>query len=137
MPKPTVPPDVFNLAQQLADPRPMRRGSLTERYVKCNKEGCPCGEDEDDRHGPYYSVSRVVKGRTKSRWLDAGHVDTVQRQIESGQQFREHVEAYWQACERWADTELESSPVASQEDAEKKGSKQQSKLRSVRKSRHS
>ena len=51
----------------------MRRGSLTERYVKCNKAGCPCGDSEDDRHGPYYSVSRVVKGRTQSRWLDAAH----------------------------------------------------------------
>ena len=70
MPKPMVPAEVLNLAQQLSDPKPMRRGSVSERYVKCNKEGCPCGDSEEDRHGPYYSVSRVVGGRTQSRWLD-------------------------------------------------------------------
>jgi uncharacterized protein DUF6788 len=135
MPNPTVPADVLKLAQELADPKPMRRGSLTERYVKCNKTGCACDDSEDDRHGPYYSVSRVVEGRTKSRWLNGGHVDTVQRQIEEGQRFRKNVEAYWQACERWAEAELETPEAASRGAAEKKGSKQQFKLRSARKSK--
>ena len=30
-----VPPKVRELAAQLASPRPMRRGSVSERYVKC------------------------------------------------------------------------------------------------------
>ena len=137
MPNPTVPDDVLKLAHQLADPKPMRRGSLTERYVKCNKAGCPCGDSEEDRHGPYYSVSRVVKGRTQSRWLAAAQVDTVFRQIENGQQFRQDVEEYWQACERWADAELENPEAASQGAAKKKGSKRQSKRRSARKSKGS
>ena len=137
MRNPTVPADVLNLAQQLSDPKPMRRGSVTERYVKCNKGGCACGDSEDDRHGPYYSVSRVVKGRTKSRWLDAGQVDTVQRQVEDGQQFRKNIEAYWQACERWADAELETPEAASRGAAEKRGSKRRSKPRSARKSKGS
>lgn len=137
MPNPTVPTDVFHLAQQLTDPKPMRRGSLAERYVKCNKEGCPCSDSEDDRHGPYYSVSRVVQGRTQSRWLDAEHVDTVRRQVKDGQQFRQNIEAYWQACERWADAELETPEVASKGAAEKKGSKPRSKPRSAQKSKGS
>lgn len=137
MPNPTVPADVLKLAQELADAKPMRRGSLTERYVKCNKTSCPCSDSDDNRHGPYYSVSRVVKGRTQSRWLAAGHVDTVRRQIEDGQQFRKNVEAYWQACERWADAELETPEAASKGAAEKKGSKQRSKPRSARKSKGS
>lgn len=137
MPNSMVPPEVLKLAQELSDAKPMRRGSLTERYVKCNKTSCPCGDSDDDRHGPYYSVSRVVEGRTKSRWLNGGHVDTVQRQIENGQQFRKNVEAYWQACERWADAELETPEAASRGAAEKKGSKQRFKPRSVRKSKGS
>jgi hypothetical protein len=137
MPNPTVPAGVVKLAHELADPKPMRRGSLTERYVKCNKTGCPCGESEEDRHGPYHSVSRVVEGRTRSRWLNSGHVDTVQRQIAEGQRFRKNVEAYWQACERWADAELETPEAATRGGAEKKGSKQQFKPRSARKSKGS
>ena len=135
MRKPAIPAEVLNLAQQLSDPKPMRRGSVTERYVKCNKEGCLCGDSEDDRHGPYYSVSRVVKGRTKSRWLDVRQADTVRRQVEDGQQFRKNIEAYWQVCERWADAELETPEAVSRGAAEKKGSKQRSKPRSARKSK--
>ena len=135
MPNSTVPAEAVNLARRLSDPRPMRRGSVTERYVKCNKEGCACGGGGEDRHGPYFSVSRVVKGRTKSRWLEAGQVDTVRRQVENGRQFRKDIEAYWQACERWADMEIATPEAAAKGAAEKKGSKRRSKPRSARKSR--
>ena len=80
MPDSTVPSEVRTLAQRLAESKPMRRGSVTERYVKCNKAGCPCRESEDARHGPYYSVSRVVNGRTQSRWLDADQARIVRQQ---------------------------------------------------------
>ena len=130
MPNPGVPQDVRFLASQLAEPRPMRRGSVTERYVKCNKAGCACADHADARHGPYYSVSRVVKGRTQSRWLDVEQARQVREQVEVGQEFRELVEAYWRACEQWADAQLEDSKAASQEAAKKGASKGDSKRRS-------
>lgn len=130
MPHPMVPPDVRALADQLARPRPMRRGSVSERYVKCNKAGCRCGARADARHGPYYSVSRVVKGRTRSRWLDAEEAPVVRRQVEAGQAFRRDVETYWQACEQWADAELDAPEAASKEAAKKGASKGPSTPRS-------
>lgn len=137
MPEASVPPaDVRVLAAELARPRPMRRGSVSERYVKCNKPGCACTNRDDARHGPYYSVSRVVAGRTCSRWLDAVQAQRVREQVESGQQFRKRVEAYWQACERWADAQLEASQAASPE-AEKGGSKRRSRRRSAARSKRS
>ena len=132
-----VPTDVRDLAAQLAEPRPMRRGSVTERLVKCNKRGCACANHPDARHGPYYSVSRVVKGRTRSRWLDADQAKVVRAQVEAGQQFRRQVEAYWEACERWADAEIETPEAASQEAAKKGGSKRRSKPRSSPRSKRS
>jgi hypothetical protein len=62
MPDTPVPEDVRELAARLCEPKAMRRGSVSERYVRCNRSGCPCGERADARHGPYFSVSRVVKG---------------------------------------------------------------------------
>jgi hypothetical protein len=115
----------------------MRRGSVTERRVKCNKPGCPCADDADARHGPYFSVSRVVKGKTQSRWLDADQAKVVRRQVESGQQFRRQVDAYWDACERWADAELEGPDAASKEAAKKGGSKRPSRPKSSRRSTRS
>ena len=106
MPDTAIPSEVRALGRELAEPQPMRRGSVSERHVKCNKPGCPCGERWDARHGPYYSVSRVVKGRTRSRWLDAEQVVLVRQQVEAGHQFRQKVAAYWEACEQWADAQL-------------------------------
>jgi len=108
----------------------MRRGSVSERFVKCNRAGCRCADRPDARHGPYYSVSRVVKGRTQSRWLDAAQARQVRAQVESGQQFRTHVEAYWQACERWGDAQLETPEAASHEAAKRGASQRRLKPRS-------
>jgi hypothetical protein len=77
MPDPTVPPDVRSVVTKMAEPKPMRRGSVSARYVKCNRAGCPCGERPEARHGPYFSVSRVVKGKTRSRWLHAEQAKVV------------------------------------------------------------
>jgi hypothetical protein len=137
MPDPTVPSDVLTLADEFADAKPMRRGSLSERYVKCSKPSCRCGESEDARHGPYYSVSRVVNGKTQSRWLNAEEAKIVRRQVEQGQEFRKNIEAYWEACERWADAELETLEAASAEAAKKGASKQRLKRKSSGKSRSS
>lgn len=137
MPNPTVPPDVRSRADQLAQPRPMRRGSVSERYVKCNKAGCLCGARADARHGPYYSLSRVVQGHTQSRWLDAAQAKVVRQQVEAGQEFRMHVESYWQACEQWADAQLDAPEAASPEAAKKGASKRRSKPRSSPRSKRS
>jgi hypothetical protein len=60
----------------------MRRGSLSERTVKCGKPGCRCGEDPDARHGPYFSLTRAVKGKTRSRFLISEQAALVRQQIE-------------------------------------------------------
>ncbi len=103
-----IPGPVGELAAGLAQPQPMRRGSLSERYVKCRKPGCGCAENPKARHGPYYSLTRAVAGRTRSRLIRAEEADLVQGQIEAGHQFRRQVEGYWAACEQWADAELKA-----------------------------
>jgi hypothetical protein len=101
------------LTTQLADPIPMRRGSLTERTVKCRRPGCPCQDRPEARHGPYFSLTRAVGGKTQTRLIPATEVETVRRQIESGRQFRDATELYWAACERLADAELaQGDPAA-------------------------
>jgi hypothetical protein len=102
-----VPGPVRELATRLALPQPMRRGSLSERYVKCSKPGCACATNPKARHGPYYSLTRAVAGQTHSRLLSAEEADLVREQIAMGQQFRQRVETYWTACEQWADAQLE------------------------------
>lgn len=131
-----IPAEVQSLALTLAEPKPMRRGSLTERFVKCNKPRCRCGEDPEARHGPYYSVSRVVNGQTKSRWLQSEQAMRVREQVEAGQEFRRQVEAYWEACEQWADAEL-AAPEAALKVQKKGASKKHSRSSSSRRSKRS
>ncbi len=49
----------------------MRRGSLSERTIKCSKPGCACAQDPKARHGPYYSLTHAIDGKTRSRFLTA------------------------------------------------------------------
>lgn len=136
IPTPDVPSAVARLAAALSRPQPMRRGSLYERRMKCGQPTCACQHDPKAAHGPYFTLTQKIEGKTHSRYLSGEQVPAVRGQIEAGQRFREHLEGYWEACERWADEQLGALP-ASAEAAEKRGSKQTSKTKSSRKSRSS
>lgn|ERR1035438_6284432 len=131
----SIPHFVQQAQQSLSEAQPMRRGSLSPRYVKCGKPNCACRRDPKARHGPYYSWTRVVNGKTQSRFLSAAQAPIMRAQIAIGQQFRKRVEDYWEACEQWADQELQPPAPAAVEAAEKKGSARRSKPRSSKRSK--
>lgn len=130
-----VPVFVSEALAALSDPQPMRRGSLSERRMKCNKPGCPCADNPNGRHGPYFSLTRAVGGRTRSRLLTTEQARLALGQVEAGQGFRRRVDAYWEVCEKWADDVLEGTQTTSQEAAEKGGSKKPSRRRLSSKSK--
>ena len=132
-----VPVAVRDLARQLSEPQPMRRGTLSTQYLRCNKPGCTCADRPGARHGPYYRVVRVVEGRTQSRHVPADRVDELRRQVGAGQQFRKHVEAYWRACEQWADAQLDVPEAAAQDAAKKGAAKKPSRRRPSPRSKRS
>jgi hypothetical protein len=132
---PEIPARVRDLALEFAEPKPMRRGSLSERYVKCSKPGCACVADPKARHGPYFSLTRGVGGRTQSRFISQAQAELVRHQVEAGQRFRRQVEAFWEACEQWADAQLEG-PAAPQA-AQKRGSKRPWRAKSSKRLKHS
>ena len=114
----------------------MRRGSLSERLIKCSKPGCACALDTKARHGPYHSLTHAVEGKTRSRFLTTDQAHLARQQIDAGREFRAQVDAYWEACEEWADVQL-ADVAASPEEVKKKGSKQTSRTKSSRKSERS
>ena len=132
---PVVPPRIRQLAAELADPKPMRRGSLSERTIKCSKPSCACAQDPKARHGPYYSLTQAVGGKTRSRFLTVKQAEVVQQQIDAGREFRGRVDAFREACEQWADTQLEEVSTSSEE--VKKNSNRISNPKSPRKSKPS
>jgi hypothetical protein len=122
------PPRVAELSAALFQPRPMRRGSVNERRMKCGQTNCACQHDPKARHGPYFTLTQAAGGKTRSRYVTAEQVPVLRRQIEAGREFRQQVETYWETCEQWADAELPPAAAA----AEKKGSAQVSAKRSAK-----
>ncbi len=55
------------------------------------------------------------RGQDWSRFLTADEADLVRQQIDTGRQFRGHVDALWEACEQWADSQLADVPASSGE----------------------
>src|SRR5216110_3269472 len=52
-----LPPQVAELSAALSQPRPMRRGSVNERRMKCGQANRACQRDPKARHGPYYTLA--------------------------------------------------------------------------------
>jgi hypothetical protein len=122
-----IPSAVRDLARVLATPAPMRRGSVSKRFMKCGRKQCRCHQDAQARHGPYYSLTRMEGGKTRSRYLNAQQAALAEQQIEAGQAFRRRVEDYWEACEQWADARLSEPADGATEEAKKGASEKPSK----------
>ncbi len=61
---------------------PMRPGSLSKQYSVCTKEGCKCMDPIDPRkHGPYYQLSYVRKGKSTTRFIRPPFVKNIQKQL--------------------------------------------------------
>ena len=85
MPRDAIPAAVREVARELAEPRPMRRGSVSERAMKCGRKECRCQQDPGARHGPYYSITRAEGGKTRSRYLNAEQAVRARQQVQAGQ----------------------------------------------------
>lgn len=130
----SLPADIQALLDRVPTLLPLRRGGVSERYMKCGKPTCACRTDDAARHGPYFSWTRVIGGVTHSRLLRPDQAEVVRRQVAAGAEFRKLIEHLWEAAERLADQELAPPTDASTETAEKGGSKMSSVRRSRRKS---
>lgn len=127
-------PEIASFLTAVPPLLPMRRGSLTERRMKCGNKRCACHSDATARHGPYYSWSRVIDGVTHSRLVTAGQAELVRQQIASGAEFRALIEQFWEAAERLADQAI-ADPQPAPPAAEKGGSATNSRRLSRPKSR--
>ena len=92
------------LLEAIAGIGDLRAGSLKPRYRKCGKPNCHCAAEGDPGHGPQWSVSRVVKGRMRSRAVPASEVERTQRQVDECRRLRaltaELIEVSDALCER-------------------------------------
>lgn len=113
----------------------MRPGSLVERYRRCGKTGCHCANEGDRGHGPSWSLTRAVDGKTITTIIPAKSVEQTRKDIAEYQRFRglarDLIDVNEQLCNARLDAE-----AASTEMAKKGGSKKSSLQKLLRKSTH-
>ena len=92
---------VQTLKTQLTALGDLRPGSLSKQYNVCGKPGCRCKHPKHpQRHGPYYQLSWVHRGKSTTQFIRRPWVKTVQSQIDAYRQFRK-------LTQRWVDLALQ------------------------------
>jgi hypothetical protein len=120
------------LLHQVAAIGEMRPGSLVERYRRCGKANCWCAQPGERGHGPSFSLTHAVQGKTVTRIIPPHAVERTRQQIAEYQRFRALAQEVVDASERLCDAELKQGQRPDSEEAAKKGA---SKPRSPSKSR--
>ena len=91
---------ILQLIAALGDMRP---GSLSSRSRPCGKPGCQCRSPGGKLHGPYWSLTFKLHGKTHSRSLRPDQVETARQQIAAYRRYQslsaELVEISEQLCQ--------------------------------------
>jgi hypothetical protein len=125
------------LKARMAEVDDLRPGSLVERYRRCGKAACHCAGKGMAGHGPSWSLTREVGGKTVTRVIPAGAVAQTREQLAEHRRFRALVRELVETSEQLCDVKLEASKATSDEAAEKGGSKKPSTRKSRPRSRRS
>jgi hypothetical protein len=80
------------LTASLARVDDLRPGFLTARFRKCGKPNCHCAQKDSPGHGPSYSLTHRVGGKTVTQVIPQGSaVERAKAQIAEYRRFRDLV----------------------------------------------
>jgi hypothetical protein len=120
------------LKAQLAQVGDLRPGSLVERYRRCGKAGCRCASPDAEGHGPSWSLTREVDGKTVTRVIPPEVVEQTKHQLVEYRRFRGLVRAFIDTSEQLCDVELDAAKATSDEAVKKGAPRKTSRRRSTR-----
>ena len=121
---------------ELAEIGDLRPGSLVGRYRKCGKANCHCAGQDSVGHGPSWSLTRGVHGKTVTKIIPLSAVPQTKEQIAECRRFRQLTRELVEISEQLCDAKLTASE-ALQEGAKKGGSRKPSTRRSRPRSKRS
>jgi len=113
-----------HLRAELSEIGDMRPGSLTERFRKCGKPSCHCAKKGSAGHGPSYSLTHPVKGKTVTRIIPKGPaVESTRQQITEYQRFRALVRELVEVNEQLCDLQLHPTQDQTPQEVKKNSSR--------------
>ena len=110
----------------------MRRGSLAKRVRPCGKPNCRCKKRGNRGHGPTYSLTYKVEGKTKMETIPKHRVAQVQEQLQNRQRFAELSKRFLEVNEEICRLRFQES--VTEERTPKKNSAPKSKKKSPKRS---
>ena len=98
---------IQQIKAQLAGLGEMRPGSLSKQYNVCGKPNCRCKDPQNpQRHGPYYQLSWVHRGKSTTKFIRLPLLPQVRAQIATYNQFRKLTEEWVKLALRLAQAKL-------------------------------
>jgi len=86
---------IDEIKAQLQKQGAMRPGSLSRQYNVCGKPGCRCKDPKHPRrHGPYYQLNYVFRGKKTSQFIRREILRQVQTELANYKQFRRLTEQW-------------------------------------------
>ena len=112
-----------SLLKELQGIGDFRQGTLVGRYRKCGKSYCHCAKDGDPGHGPSWSLTRKINGKTVTKIIHPSAVPAIKEQVEEYHRFHDAVNELIDINTNICDGLLEGSKDTGLDGAEKGGSK--------------
>ncbi len=83
----------------------MRPGSISRQYNVCGNPNCRCKDKVNPKkHGPYYQLSYVRKGKSSSQFIKKEFLQDAQTQTKNFKLFRK-------LCDDWVDLALQHAKL--------------------------
>jgi len=109
------------LTASLARIEDLRPGFLTARFRKCGKANCHCAQKGSPGHGPSYSLTHRLGGKTMTQVIPQGPaVERTKAQLAEYRRFRHLVRELIAVSEQICSTELREEQTVSTTKAKKK-----------------
>ena len=109
------------LAASLARVDDLRPGFLTARFRKCGKANCHCSQKGSRGHGPSYSLTHRVRGKTVTQVIPQGAaVERAKAQIAEYRRFRNLVRELIVVSEQICTVQVRDTEAGPATEAKKK-----------------
>jgi hypothetical protein len=109
------------ITARLAQIDDLRPGFLTARFRKCGKPNCHCAQKDSPGHGPSYSLTHRVGGKTVTQVIPQGPaVERAKAQIAEYRRFRNLVRELIAVSEQICSAQLRNPEAIPATEAKKK-----------------
>ena len=87
--------EIEGIKKELLELGQLHPGSISKQYNVCGKPGCRCKDPvAPRRHGPYYKVSYVHRGKFSSRFVSRENAKAVRTELANYKRLRKLTETW-------------------------------------------